>query len=254
MSDAVPSQTTPSEPLATPIILVIAIGGYMILLGILLVIRQFLVTRGICVECAPCGKEDGSLQCCPCWIAVAESCNCCSYPNIKTCLNSLCGNTRNICTVEKCVTCQVCANICGPESGCECAGCDCACQPPECETIDCLCFKMQVHWVGWYSERKCNLSTLEWYVIWNYFVQYPNIGHLWELLQYLYAVPCTELYCNGQFFPLPSILTFDESDWPFYILDKVLNIVISINLANFGNHLVFSPSWLSKWKLYIKYL
>ncbi|XP_072048082.1 uncharacterized protein [Amphiura filiformis] len=114
---------------------------------ILVIIRQFLVSRGSCAECAPCGKEDGRMGCCDCWIAFAESCNCCAYPNMRTCLDSLCGPPDNRCSMEKCLNCQTCQGqgMCGEATGCECAGCDCACQNPECENIDCLCFKISLH-------------------------------------------------------------------------------------------------------------
>ena len=57
--------------------------------------------RGICMACAPCGKEDGSLQCCDCWISCAEACNCCAYPNVKSCLDSLCGPPDDVSRREK---------------------------------------------------------------------------------------------------------------------------------------------------------
>ncbi|XP_030847244.1 uncharacterized protein LOC757040 isoform X2 [Strongylocentrotus purpuratus] len=120
MADSVEETAANELALPIPIIVVIAVGSYILVIVLILVIRQFLVARGICVECAPCGQEDGSLQCCDCWIALAESCNCCAYPNIKTCLDA----------------------VCGPAT--KCAGMDCACQAPECESIDCLCFKIQL--------------------------------------------------------------------------------------------------------------
>ncbi|XP_022093229.1 keratin-associated protein 17-1-like isoform X1 [Acanthaster planci] len=154
----------PSEPaLPVPVIVVLAVGGYLVLIVLLVVIRQFLVARGVCMACAPCGKEDGSLQCCDCWISCAEGCNCCAYPNVKSCLDSVCGPPDNRCSMTKCVSCQTCQNntCCGDEAsgfesccgtgdscsnqGCECAGCDCACQAPECDTIDCFCFKVNMH-------------------------------------------------------------------------------------------------------------
>ncbi|XP_033627586.1 keratin-associated protein 17-1-like isoform X2 [Asterias rubens] len=157
--------TTPAPNellLPVPVIVVLAVGGYLLLIVILLVVRQCLVARGICMACSPCGKEDGSLQCCDCWISCAEGCNCCAYPNTKSCLDSLCGPPDDRCSIAKCLSCQTCQNetCCGDDSsgfelcgggdtcsstGCECAGCDCACQAPECDTIDCFCFKINMH-------------------------------------------------------------------------------------------------------------
>ncbi|XP_071493461.1 uncharacterized protein [Diadema antillarum] len=144
MADAVEEVPASDPVLSVPVIVVIAIGSYLVVIVILLVIRQFLVARGVCVECAPCGREDGSLQCCDCWIALAEACNCCAYPNVKTCLDSVCGPASQACSVEKCMTCQACKACCENSGGCECGGMDCACQAPECESIDCLCFKIQM--------------------------------------------------------------------------------------------------------------
>ncbi|XP_033115321.1 keratin-associated protein 5-2-like isoform X2 [Anneissia japonica] len=116
-----PTSSPTSTQLPVSIILVIAIGAYMLVIVALLLLRQFLVARGSCGECAPCGKEDGSFQCCDCWVSLAEACNCCAYPNRRSCLDSLCGPPSN------------------------CGGCDFACKAPECECaeIDCCCFKMQ---------------------------------------------------------------------------------------------------------------
>ncbi|XP_033115327.1 keratin-associated protein 5-2-like isoform X3 [Anneissia japonica] len=115
-----PTSSPTSTQLPVSIILVIAIGAYMLVIVALLLLRQFLVARGSCGECAPCGKEDGSFQCCDCWVSLAEACNCCAYPNRRSCLDSLCGPPSNRCTLTRCFSCAACESdeCCGPDSGC----------------------------------------------------------------------------------------------------------------------------------------
>ncbi|XP_077868591.1 uncharacterized protein LOC144359223 [Saccoglossus kowalevskii] len=115
------STTTESETLPTAVIVVVAIGAYLVLMVLLLIIRSCLQANGFCNECAPCGKEDGSQQCCDCWVATAEACNCCAYPNMKACLDSICGPANNKCTLANCVSCQACQDnqCCGNEPMCD---------------------------------------------------------------------------------------------------------------------------------------
>ncbi|XP_071945306.1 uncharacterized protein [Antedon mediterranea] len=122
MADASNPTSSPSNSTQLPVsvILVIAIGAYMVVIAALLVLRQFIVARGSCTECSPCGKDDGSFQCCDCWVSLAESCNCCAYPNRRSCLDSVCGPPSNRCTLTRCLSCDSCQNdeCCGPDSGC----------------------------------------------------------------------------------------------------------------------------------------
>ncbi|XP_077995917.1 uncharacterized protein LOC144449277 [Glandiceps talaboti] len=148
MADAgqTPVETTSEDALPTSVIVVIAIGGYLVLVCIILCIRQCLLAQGFCGECAPCGKEDGSQQCCDCWVSTAEACNCCAYPNLKSCLDSICGPPNNRCSCNSCMNCDACNNACGDNQMCDCGACDCACncQTPECDEINCLCFKLNM--------------------------------------------------------------------------------------------------------------
>eukprot|EP00058_Branchiostoma_floridae_P020374 XP_002605864.1 hypothetical protein BRAFLDRAFT_90817 [Branchiostoma floridae] len=114
-----------SEPLLpTGAIVVIAVGGYVTLIVIALIIRQCLLSRGFCGECCSggcCSKDEEEAGCCECWMAFAECCNP-NAPSMKTCLDSMCPRQKG----------------CGD---CDCA---CACQPPECETINFLCFEVRL--------------------------------------------------------------------------------------------------------------
>ncbi|XP_070571874.1 uncharacterized protein [Ptychodera flava] len=148
-SGQTPIETTSEQALPTSVIIVIAVGAYLVLVVLILMIRQCLLAQGFCGECAPCGKEDGSQQCCDCWVATAEACNCCAYPNMRSCLDSICGPPDQRCTLNKCMKCESCQNnqCCGNEPICDCGACDCACncQLPECENINCLCFELKMH-------------------------------------------------------------------------------------------------------------
>ncbi|KAI8504874.1 uncharacterized protein LOC144916794 [Branchiostoma floridae x Branchiostoma belcheri] len=140
-----------SEPLLpTGAIVVIAVGGYVTLIVIILIIRQCLLSRGVCGECCSggcCSKDEEEAGCCECWMAFAECCNP-NAPSMKTCLDSLCPRQKGRCSTAACVNCECCQDCtcCGSEPMCECGDCDCACacQPPECETINFLCFEVRL--------------------------------------------------------------------------------------------------------------
>ncbi|XP_013379640.1 keratin-associated protein 5-5 [Lingula anatina] len=107
-------------------------------------VRQCLLSRGICGECNCCGKE-GEPQCCECWIGFAECCNCCRSPNIESCLDSVCPQRRSM-DFADIVTCQCCGEggCCGEnEQCCDCGNCGCNCNC-NCDELNCLCCQISL--------------------------------------------------------------------------------------------------------------
>ncbi|XP_014677758.1 PREDICTED: keratin-associated protein 5-9-like [Priapulus caudatus] len=139
--------TEPEDALLLPTaaICVIAIGGYVFLIVIFLLIRQVLMDRGMCGECKHvCGKEGEQCACCQCCITTLSQCDCKS-PNCDICVDSVCPKPQK-CDCGKLVTCAWCAqkDCCAGEPLCNSGSCECACSLPECDTVECLCFRIQL--------------------------------------------------------------------------------------------------------------
>ncbi|XP_041094689.1 keratin-associated protein 5-4 [Polyodon spathula] len=90
-------------------------------------LQQCIRSRGLCPSCCQCEK------CAPCGgceycLACAESCDC-RVPSLRGCLDSACPRSTDCLQVSTC-----------------CPLCDCACtwQPPECESVNCLCFEIKM--------------------------------------------------------------------------------------------------------------
>ncbi|XP_014354153.1 uncharacterized protein SI:CH211-198P11.6 [Latimeria chalumnae] len=117
--------------LPVPAIVFIAVGAYLVLLIIIIVVRQCLLERGFCVDCCSWGK-DLQLGCWKYCLACAESCDC-KIPSLNHCLDNYCPRSRD-CDVGNCLSCSCCPY------------CDCACafQPPDCESINCICFEIKM--------------------------------------------------------------------------------------------------------------
>ncbi|XP_076801304.1 uncharacterized protein LOC143445846 isoform X2 [Clavelina lepadiformis] len=94
--------------------------------------------RGICADCNCFGKSDEEDSCFDCFLACAQFCNC-DTPDLRSCCDSICGPRRR-CDFGDCATCD-----CGDGSceGCSALQCACACQPPDCDQINCLCFEIK---------------------------------------------------------------------------------------------------------------
>lgn len=130
-------------------IVCIAIGGYVVLIVIVIIIRQVLLQRGMCREnCNWCGKEGE--PCCECCLSCAESANCCKSPNISACLDSICPARKQLSCTDI-ILCECCSNqdggCCGSEEPlCDCGNFNCTpqCSLPECDSINCLCFSLQL--------------------------------------------------------------------------------------------------------------
>lgn len=175
MSSVTPPATSPPEqedddfPIVA--IVCVAIGVYLIIIMIVLIVRFCLQRRGVelvcCADincCAECGLRcDGCLQ------QLGETCNC-TVPSCTACLDSMCP-TKEQCAqrcgmTDNCSSCgcpdnsccdfgdlscvchcgdftQCCADCQGPSApSCECCGnCHCTIRLPECQDITCLCFE-----------------------------------------------------------------------------------------------------------------
>ncbi|KAK2170268.1 hypothetical protein LSH36_3g00057 [Paralvinella palmiformis] len=105
--DVKPVNSTQQLALPLPAIICIAIGAYIVLIIIILLIRQLLLQRGMCAYGQCCGKEGD--PCCECCIACSESLNCCRSPNIEACLDSCCPARRQMDCVDI-IMCQCCAD------------------------------------------------------------------------------------------------------------------------------------------------
>jgi len=141
------STTVPQLDIPPVAILLISMAGYLSILLIILIIRQMLLSRGICRDCLfCCGKEDDP-RCCQCCIAIGDACDC-QTPTVNKCLDSCCPK-RNLDCVGF-LLCQCCTNSksggCGDPNN-PCCSCgdlnfNCACVEPDSSQLNCLCCQM----------------------------------------------------------------------------------------------------------------
>ncbi|XP_043942224.1 keratin-associated protein 5-4 [Protopterus annectens] len=117
--------------LPVPAIIIITVGAYLLLVLIAVMVRQCLMTQGMCVDCCSCSKGNqlGLSDCC---LSCAETCDC-QVPSMDRCLDDCCPR-RKLCDIGNLLACNCCPT-------CDCA---CACQPPDCETINCICFEIRM--------------------------------------------------------------------------------------------------------------
>ncbi|KAK9534510.1 hypothetical protein VZT92_006951 [Zoarces viviparus] len=99
-----------------PAVLMIALALYMLLLGVGLWIRFCLKDR--CS--ADCGGCSPNLSLCDHCFTFAEMCDC-RLPTVRSCWSVPC-----------------------PSPSCVKWDCACTCQPPECESCNCLCFEIRI--------------------------------------------------------------------------------------------------------------
>ncbi|KAF7651845.1 hypothetical protein LDENG_00104650 [Lucifuga dentata] len=99
-----------------PAVIMIVVGIYMVIL--LVVLRFWYCFKDRCfLDCSPCCADCSLCDVCYKW---AEVCDC-RLLSLRSCLDQLC-----------------------PHSSCERWDCACTCQPPECETCNCLCFEIKI--------------------------------------------------------------------------------------------------------------
>ncbi|XP_019906217.1 uncharacterized protein si:ch211-198p11.6 isoform X1 [Esox lucius] len=106
--------------LPLPAVLMIVVGVYMLFLAMALWFRQCLKE-----QCSPeCGDCCPNIAPCDYCLECAESCNC-RTPSMRSCLD------------------QTCPSTCPSLPNCAMWDCACTCQPPECESFNCLCFEIK---------------------------------------------------------------------------------------------------------------
>ncbi|XP_069021343.1 uncharacterized protein [Embiotoca jacksoni] len=111
-------QVLPIWQLAIPLpaVLMITVGLYMVVLGIGLWIRYCL--KDCCsLPCADCCPDVSVCELC---FRLAEMCDC-RLPSLASVLPDSC-----------------------PSPSCAKWDCACTCQPPECESCNCLCFEIRI--------------------------------------------------------------------------------------------------------------
>lgn len=176
MSSVTPPSTIPPEKEEDddfPIVAIVcvAIGVYLLIIMIVLIIRFCLQKRGVefmcCSDISWCGEL--GFRCDGCLQRFGELCNC-NLPTCTTCLDSICptkeqcsqrcgmSDTCSWCSWPETCTCcdfgdlscvcpcgdcnQCCADCEGPSApSCDCCNCHCTVRLPECQDITCLCFE-----------------------------------------------------------------------------------------------------------------
>jgi len=133
-------------------IVAIAVGGYLFLFAVVLIIRQCLLAKGKDLfppwlsEWCTCGCCCGT-QATGCLQGCAESLNC-QYPNRKVILDNICPSKQwcdqTFCCCMSSEPGGKCLEDCqGPECGCgDMCNCQCQCQTPN--SINCICFEINL--------------------------------------------------------------------------------------------------------------
>nr|XP_032641564.1 uncharaterized LOC112694756 homolog isoform X1 [Chelonoidis abingdonii] len=118
--------------LPLPAIVFITVAAYLLLLLLILALRHCLLARGLCADSCWCekGMLGGPSHCC---LACAKACDC-ATPSLTHCLDTCCPRRQGW---E--------LSTCPPFLRC-CPLCDCACayQPPDCQSINCICFEVKL--------------------------------------------------------------------------------------------------------------
>lgn len=165
-------------------IIVLAVGGYLILFAIILMIRKLCISKdqqfcpSWCAELFMCtgGCCAGPMPCCSC---LEETCNC-QYPNKRCFMDAICPSKQwcddaCCCCLSNeaegkcsCFDTNDCCTCCGLNCNecCECCDCtsckecvkDCKCtccaQP---ETCDCCCFEIKLNSTSAQARREASI-------------------------------------------------------------------------------------------------
>ncbi|XP_066134529.1 uncharacterized protein [Saccopteryx bilineata] len=122
---------SPSLLLPTPAIVFIAVGIYLLLLGLLLLTRHCLLAQGCCTDCSsPCRKQGASRPQDYCWTC-AEACDF-PVPSPVHYLDACCPQPTEAGWDPRCPQC------------CPLCDCACTCQLPDCQSVNCLCFEIKL--------------------------------------------------------------------------------------------------------------
>ncbi|XP_040115532.1 uncharaterized LOC112694756 homolog isoform X1 [Oryx dammah] len=121
----------PSLLLPIPAIVVLSVGIYLLLLGLVLLTRHCLLAQGCCTDCSsPCRKQGASRpqDCCQ---TCAEACDF-PLPSPARYLDACCPQPAEADWAPRCPRC------------CPLCDCACACQLPDCQSLNCLCFEIKL--------------------------------------------------------------------------------------------------------------
>ncbi|KAB0394871.1 hypothetical protein E2I00_008106, partial [Balaenoptera physalus] len=123
--------SSPSLLLPIPAIVVLAVGIYLLLLGLVLLTRHCLLAQGCCTDCSsPCRKQGASRPQDCCWTC-AEACDF-PLPSPAHYLDACCPQPAESDWAPHCPRC------------CPLCDCACACQLPDCQSLNCLCFEIKL--------------------------------------------------------------------------------------------------------------
>ncbi|XP_072454985.1 uncharacterized protein [Notamacropus eugenii] len=120
-----------SVSLPIPAIVFISVVVYLLLLGLVLLARHYSVEQGRCTDCrGSCRKADapGPFECCQ---GCAEACDF-PLPSPARCLDACCPQPLEAGWTPQCPRC------------CPLCDCACACQLPDCQSLNCLCFEIKL--------------------------------------------------------------------------------------------------------------
>nr|XP_055197240.1 uncharacterized protein LOC129520207 isoform X2 [Nyctereutes procyonoides] len=97
------SVSSPSLLLPIPAIVFIAVGIYLLLLGVVLLIRHCLLAQGCCTDCSsPCRKQGASRPQDCCWTC-AEACDF-PLPSPAHCLDACCPQPTEAIPVQRLIS------------------------------------------------------------------------------------------------------------------------------------------------------
>lgn len=164
------------QALSTAAIVMIVVGSYLALVIIVLVIRQCFKSQGInicpawiselcCGSC--CANDNDAERCClcACFLSMAEMCDC-STPSKKSCLDCMCPS-KQWCddTFCCCMNAEPGGAMCQDCNGPECAfgdcNCACNCAMPECNSINCICFTIDLGGGSAQQQRQMTQQQLQ---------------------------------------------------------------------------------------------
>lgn len=150
----VPPAADESSNLSTAAIVFIAVGAYMVVFITGVLIRQCLQARGLTL-CPEWVNELFCQACCCSCLCITHLAELCDFnvPTKTSCLDSWCPS-KEWCDEHFCCCMNsmpggaLCEDCTGPE--CQCGDCNCACNCnlPECNSINCICFEIQLKQPG----------------------------------------------------------------------------------------------------------
>lgn len=153
-----PNSSSTDKGLPTAAYVMIGVGVYLFLVLLFIIIRRCLKSQGVsicpawlsesfCGSC--CGDVEQQQSClCACLVPLAEMCDC-AAPSKKSCLDTVCPS-KQWCddTFCCCMNAEpggaMCQDCKGPECSLGACNCACNCSAPECDSINCLCFTIDL--------------------------------------------------------------------------------------------------------------